>query len=68
MQVTQQIYVAEKWVRNARDKVKAEAHSRFEVEKAFGALREEHKELGNKLTIAERERLSVLAGLKNAEA
>ena len=38
----------------------------FEVEKAFGALREEHKELGNKLT--ERERSSALAGLKNAEA
>ena len=43
MQVTQQIYVAKEWVRNARDKVKVEAHSRFEVEKALGALKEEHK-------------------------
>jgi len=42
MQLTQQVYVAKEWVRNAHDKVKAEAHSRFEVEKALGALKEEH--------------------------
>ena len=55
-------------VRNAHNKVKAEAHSRFEVEKALGALKEEHKELGNKLTVTERECSNALAGLKNAEA
>ena len=55
MQVTQQIYVVEEWVKNAHDKVKAEAHSRFEVEKALEALKEEHKELGNKLNLVERE-------------
>ena len=43
MQVTQQIYVAKEWVRNTHDEVKAETHSRFEVEKALGALKEEHK-------------------------
>ena len=43
MQVTQQSYVAKEWVMIARDEVKAEAHSRFEVEKALGALKEEHK-------------------------
>ena len=31
-------------------------------------MREEHKELGNKLTVAERERSSALADLKNVEA
>ena len=62
------IYVAEEWVRNARDEVKAEAHSRFEVEKALGALKEEYKELGNKLTLAERECQNALVGLKNVEA
>jgi len=41
MQVTQQIYVAEEWVRNARDKVKDEAHSRLEAEKALGAVKQE---------------------------
>ena len=55
MQVTQQIYVVEEWVKNAHDEVKAEAHSRFEVVKALEALKEEHKELGNKLTLVERE-------------
>ena len=55
MQVTQQIYVAKEWVKNAYDEVKAEAHSRFEDKKALGALKEKHKELGNKLTIAEKE-------------
>ena len=68
MQVIQQIYVTDEWVRNARDEVKAEAHSYFEVEKALGALKEEHKELGNKLTVAKREFSSALAGLKNTEA
>ena len=68
MQVTQQIYAAEEWVKNARDEVKVEAHSRFEVEKVIGALREEHKELGNKLTVAKREHSSALASLKNVEA
>ena len=62
------IYVAEEWVRNSRDEVKAEAHSRFEVEKALGALKEEYKELGNKLTLAERECQNALVGLKNVEA
>ena len=31
-------------------------------------MREEHKELGNKLTVAKRERSNALAGLKNVEA
>ena len=48
--------------------VKAKAHSCFEVEKALGALKEEHKKLGNKLTVVERERSNALASLKNAEA
>ena len=55
MKVIQQIYVAKECVKNAYDEVKAEAHSRFEVKKALGALKEKHKELGNKLTIAEKE-------------
>ena len=68
MQVTQQIYLTKEWVRNTHDEVKAEAHSRFEVEKALQALKEEHKQLRNKLTVAKREHSSALAGLKNAEA
>ena len=52
----QQVFVAEEWVRNAHNEVRAEAHSRFEVEKAFGALKKEHTELANKLTLVERDR------------
>ena len=49
MQVTQQIYVAEEWVRNARDEVKAEAHSCLKAEEAFGALKQEQTELSENL-------------------
>ena len=36
MQVTQQIFVAEEWVKDARNQAKAEAHSRVEVENPWG--------------------------------
>ena len=41
MQVTQQIYVAKEWIRNAHDEVKAKAHSCLEAEKALGAIKQE---------------------------
>lgn len=68
MQVTQQVFVAEEWVRNARDEVNAEAHSRANVERAFGALKEENAELAKKMKEAESARLSAEAGLKTTEA
>ena len=49
MQVIQQVYVADEWVRNSYDKIKAETHSRLEVEKILGALKEEHVQLSEKL-------------------
>ena len=48
MQVTQQVYVTEEWVRNSYNLVKAETHSRLEVEKALGALKEKHAQLSEK--------------------
>ena len=60
--------MAKEWVWNACNEVRAEAHYRLEVEKALGALKEEHIKLANKLTIVGRERQSTLIGLKNAEA
>ena len=56
-QITQQVYVAKEWVKNAHDEVKAEAYSFFEVKKAFGALKEEHTELSEKLKEAYKARL-----------
>ena len=67
IQLTQQVYVAEEWVKNAHDEVKAEAHSCFEVEKALGALKEEHAQLFEKLKEANKARLSAKAGLKTTE-
>ena len=49
MQVTQQVYVAEEWVRNACDEVRAEANSQIEIEKALGALKQEQTGLFEKL-------------------
>ena len=67
MQLTQQVYVAEEQVKNARDEVKAEAYSRLEVEKALGALKEEHAQLSEKLKEADKARQSAEAGLKTTE-
>ena len=41
MQVTQQVYVAEDWVRNAHNKFDLEAQSRHEVEKALDTTNHE---------------------------
>ena len=66
-QITQQVYVAEERVKNAHDEAKAEAHSRFKVEKALGALKEEHMQLPEKLKEVDKARLNIEAGLKTAE-
>ena len=60
--------MAEEWVRNARDEVDAEAHSRVNVERALRALKEEHAELTKKLREVESARISAEASLKTAEA
>ena len=60
--------MAEEWVRNARDEVNAEAHSRANAERPFGALKEKHAELTRKLKEAKNARLSAEAGLKTTEA
>jgi len=53
MQVTQQVYMAEEWVRNASNRFDAESHSRHEVEKALGAVKEEKMQLAEKLKVSE---------------
>ena len=58
---------AKEWVKEARNDVKNEVHLRLETKKALGAAKEENKELLSKLTAEERERISVKAGLKNAQ-
>ena len=67
MQVTQQIFVAEECVKDARTQVKVEAYSRAEVEKYLRTLKQEKAKLSNKLVEAERANLSAKVSLKIAE-
>ena len=59
--------MAKEWIWDARNEARAEAHSRAEVEKSLGALKQEQTELANKLTTLERAHLNVEAGLKSTE-
>ena len=68
MQVTQQIFMTEEWVRDACNEAKAKAHSHAEVEKSLGALKQEQMELTNKMTALERASLTAKAFLKSTEA
>ena len=66
VQVTQQVFVIEEWVRDAHNKARVEAHSRTEAEKSLGALKQENQELTSQLTAEERARRSAEAKLKSA--
>ena len=68
MQVTQQVYVAEDWLRNANNKLDVETQTRRDVEKALGTANHEKTQLAEKLKAAKSVRQSAEAGLKNAEA
>ena len=68
MQVTQQVYAAEEWVRNAHNKFEAESQSQREVKKALEILKEEKTQPAEKLNVSEHEHISTVAGLKTAEA
>ena len=59
--------MAKEWIRDARNEARAEASSRNEVEKSLGALKQKKQELATKLTIEERARKNVEAGLKNIQ-
>ena len=67
MQVAQQIFVAEEWVRNARKEANTVDLTRADVEKSLGALKQEHVELFEKLKEADQACRSAEAGLKTVE-
>ena len=67
MQITQQVFVAKEWVRDARKKVNVEALSRVDVEKSLGALKQEQVELHKKLKEANKARLNAEVGLKTVK-
>ena len=66
-QITQQVFVAKEWCRDNRKLADVEALSHAEVEKALGALKQEHYELSKKPKEAELGRKIFDAGLKTAE-
>ncbi|XP_030962335.1 uncharacterized protein LOC115983716 [Quercus lobata] len=65
--ITQQVFVAEKWYRNARKLTDTEALFCAEIEKMLEAIKQEQYELTEKLKDAQLGHLSAEAGLKNAE-
>ena len=66
-QITQQVYVAEEWAKDAHNEAKAEFDAQSEVEKEVGNLKEDQAKLSEQLKEAIRARDSSKAGLKNAE-
>ena len=68
MQVTQQVYVAEDWVRTAHNKFDTEAQTRRDVEKVLGTANHEKTQLVKKLKAAKSACQSAEAGLKTTEA
>ena len=59
--------MVEDWVRNANNKLDAEAQNRRDVEKSLGVANHEKTQLAEKLKAVESVRQSVEVGLKNAE-
>ena len=68
MQVTQQVYVVEDWVRTTHNKFDAKAQTRREVEKALGIANHEKMQLAEKFKAAKNACQSAEAELKTTEA
>ena len=67
MQVTQQVYVAEDWVRSANNSLNVEIQNRHDVEKALSTTNHEKTQIAEKLKVAENGGKSAKAGLKSVE-
>ena len=68
MQVTQQVYVVEDWVRSGTNSLNAEIQNQHDVEKALGMVNHEKTQLAEKFKVAENGWKSAEVGLKSAEA
>ena len=66
-QVTQQVFVADEWYRDARKRADAEVLTHADVEKFSGVVKQEQFELSEKLKMVDQARSSAEAGLKTAE-
>ena len=52
-QVTQQVYVAEDWIRNATTNLNAEIQNRYDIEKALSTANHEKTQLAEKRKVIE---------------
>ena len=67
MQVTQQVFVAEEWIRNTRKEANTKDLSHADVKKSLEAFKQEQAKLHEKLKEADKARLSAEANLKTLE-
>jgi len=67
VQAIQEVYIAEEWVKDARNEAGAKANLRAKTNKALGAMKHENQELTSKLTTKERVWRSAETGLKNVQ-
>ena len=67
MQVIQEVFVGEEWVKDTRNKVGVEANLCAEANKALGAFEQKNKELAMKLTAEEKAWKRAEASLKSAQ-
>nr|POE53200.1 hypothetical protein CFP56_13608 [Quercus suber] len=65
--ITQQVYVAEEWNKRIFNEAQAEAHTRSEVEKSLGSLKEDYSWLSEQLRDMTSQRDNIDAGLRTAE-
>ena len=62
----QEVFMAEECVKDACNEARVEANLRAKTNKTLGAAEQKNQELIVKLTVKDRERRSIEAGLKNA--
>ena len=67
MQAIQKVFVAEEWVKDARNEAQVEANLCTKANRALGAIKQDNKELTTKLTTEEKVRKSAKTDLKNAQ-
>ena len=67
-QAIQEVFTTEEWVKDARNEARLADNLRVEASKSLTVVEGRNKELALKLATADRDRMSVKAGLRNTEA
>ena len=67
MQAIQEVAMAEKWVRDARNKARVKANLRVETDRTLGPAKQKNQELTTQLIVEERAQRSAVADLQNAQ-